>query len=243
MKYAVLVVFALMLAQTVSADTLTFDDPLSGWTTDRHDPASFAIDNSTFAGNNVLTIKIDGSQQQTSSFYNYQGKLHAFPLTGGTQTYSIEQYVDATNWGSQDINAGFWGVGNDSSSATSAYPIIVYRQGTGVAVAGYYSFDYMVGGWNYLGAATANAWNTLKIQLTPGVGMTYSVNGTQLGATADPDTASLSDVILNTYNFGQNYQVSYDNLSATSVTPLPSAAMAGGLLLGGFGLTRRRRAA
>jgi len=242
MKYAVLVVFALMLAQTVSADTLTFDDPLSGWTTDRHDPASFAIDNSTFAPNSVLTIKIDGSQQQASSFANYQGKIHAFPLTGGTQTYSIDQYVDS-NWGSQDINAGFWGVGNDSSSTTSAYPIIAYRQGAGVATAGYYSFDYMLGGWNFLGVANANAWNTLKIQLTPGVGMSYFINGAEKGVTADPDTASLSDVILNTYNFGQNYQVSYDNLSATSVTPLPSAAMAGGLLLGGFGLTRRRRAA
>jgi len=241
MKFAVLSICALMIAQGVSAETLTFDAPLSGWTTDRRDPASFGI--TTISGNKVLTIGIDGSQQDPSSFYNYQGNAHAFPLSGGSQSYSIDQYVDTTAWAGQSINAGFWGVGVDGTSTVSAYPIIAYRQSDmGAFAAGYYSFDYQVtGDWEFLGAASSNAWNNLKIELTPGVGMAYSINGTQLGSTIDPATTNLSDVILNTYNFGNSYQVSYDNLSASSVTPLPSAALAGGLLLGGLGITRRRR--
>src|SRR5260221_3008659 len=135
----------LSLAAFAHADTLTFDQPLAGWSVDRRAPGVFEINSAKFAVNNVLQLGIVGSQQEHSSnFYNYQGMQHAFPLSGTPQSYSIDQYISTTTWAPTDvINSGIWGVGYESPAVDpSAYPIVAYRQGCGDA-AGDYSFDYI----------------------------------------------------------------------------------------------------
>jgi len=238
----------LSLAAVTQADTLTFDQPLTGWTVDRRAPGVFEINNSQFPGNNVLQLGVVGSQRELSSnFYNYQGMQHAFPLTGSPQSYSIDQFVSPSDWGADTINSGIWGVGYESPAVDpSAYPIVAYRQG-GADAAGYYSFDYINGGWTFLTAANAG-WNNLRLELTPGTGIQYFVNGVAVGATADSATANLTNVILNSYNNGKDYSVFYDNLTtesgaAVAAVPLPGAAMAGLTLLGGCAIGRRRRRA
>lgn len=225
-------------------ETLDFSN-LSGWSVDRELPAAFETDTSTFAGQTVLHVGISGAQQNASSFYNYQGEQTA---TGAVDDYTTSLYVPATDWAGQTINTGVWAVGYDNTNAISAYAIIAYRQGQGIT-SGFYSFDYTndanSGDWEFLTAAQTG-WNSLDISLTPGTGVTYTVNGSNVGTTADSDTTSFNNVIIDTYNSGVDYKAYYGGVNSggsSAATPLPqSAAMAMpvlGLLVVG-GVVKRR---
>lgn len=228
-------VLALSLSVMSSAATAaveTFDNPLNGWTTDRRDPGSFA------AVGGELQIGILGSQvlPDAQMFYNTQGKSTAV----NTAFLGIDIFVDA-NWGNNSVYTGIWGVGRDATDAISAYSIVAYRQNIDASPAGFYSYDYILGGWNFLTAANTG-WNSVSMTLTPGTGVSYAVNGTTVGFFNDSETLKFDSVIVNTKNFGQDYGVRMDNLTdAPPAVPLPAAAYAALPMLGALGLWRAKR--
>ena len=68
-------------------------------------------------------------------------------------------------------------------------------------------------------AADYGRWHTLSFVWTVGTGVQYFLDGEPLHAIAETDTAKLANVILNVYNFGQDYDVYWDNFKVGSTGP------------------------
>lgn len=234
-------------ATAAQASTETFDNPVTlsatpapgAWYVDRYAPNGFA----TSGG--VLHETISASDFQdpgTRQFYNTQGR--AFDL-GPTQSMSIQLYVDPTFDGSNQRDAGFWGVADDSTSAVSAYPIIELSDLGGSLVFRGWDNDG-AGSWFNITSATGleGTWQTLSISLDTTTDLfTYTVGNVSM-TTAAEGSQTLQSVILQGYNADANYGIAWDNLSAPGV-PEPAAW---GLMILGFGgvgavLRRRARAA
>lgn len=200
-------------------NTRTFDSILIGdqapdvWYVDRFAPAAF--ESFDFEGRKVLRHGVLGSQKQSQSFYNYQGRKLDVNLSGPTITVSIDLFV-GSDWGSKQRNAGFWATGLDSENAVSAYPMIAWRSG-GTDPAGFYAFDYFYGGWDLLHAAGTEdyygKWHNLAFTYNVGEGVSYFIDGEFSGSFADSYTTQISNIILNVYNFGEDYDVYWDNLT------------------------------
>jgi hypothetical protein len=233
-----LLLAACFTSASVEAAIQTFDSPgdvtlgptqaPGTWYTDRFAPAGFAA-GQTAPDGQIGTLKqsIDGSQVQANSFYNYQGRKYDINLTGAVQAVSIGLYVDPS-WATNDVNAGIWLTGFDSTPGeVSAYPIIAYRHSS-TASAGFYTWDYVNGGW-INDPAVGPGWHTLTTKLIVGTGMESYVDGVLFATFADPDTVSLGNVILNSYNYGQSYDVYWDNLS-TATVPEPATLIVWSLL-------------
>lgn len=253
MKYLT-AVLALGLVAAMGAgalgDTLTFDTSpvLSNtqaagvWYTDRYAPAAF--ESVVFDGDSRLRHGIAAADLQGSAFYNTQGRKYDTNLVGAVQEFSIDMYV-GSDWGTATRYAGLWATGFDASNAVSAYPILAYRNAEGDS-AGFYTYDYLLGGWTKETTDTDfGQWYNLRFVLTVGTGVEYFVNGVSVRTFADPDTLSLGNVILNAKNYGQDYDVYWDNFNG-SVVPLPAAAWQGLAMLGSMGglaVIRRRKSA
>ncbi len=227
-----------LLAGTASATTLTFetDGDLSGWYTDRYDPAVFEI--AEFNGESRLHMRVNPSGP-TSGFSSFQGKKYDTNLTGDIMTFSIDMYVDA-DWDTSDRSVGLWGVGHDEDGIISAYPILAFR-GTASTARGFYSWD---GAWSddYMAVENYNEWYNLKFVLTKGVGFEYFINNSLMGTFSATNTSSLENVILNAYNFGEGYDIYWDNfVYDATVVPEPATMTLLGLGLGGLALSRIRR--
>ncbi len=239
-----------MAGATASASSVNFDFsnpvPLAAtqtagaWYTDRYAPGEF--DSFNFNGEQVLRHGIREADSQanrpsqfSSTFYNYQGRKYDLGYTGASVSLSIDLWVDAS-WENADRNAGIWATGTNADGNISAYPIMAYRAN------GISTFDYINGGWQpavSFSSGDFGAWVNLSFTLTPGVGIEYFVNGTSIGTFADAATTTIDNVILNGYNFGESYDIYWDNFQA-QVIPLPSGVLMG---LAGLGIVaiRRRR--
>jgi hypothetical protein len=190
------------------------------WYVDRYAPDAFESYN--FNGEPVLrqAVGADGVQGQT--FYNYQGRKLDTNLMGGRQSMSIDLWLDPA-WATSFANAGIWATGTDGSSV-SAYPIIAWRSSEDGSVdpAGFYGFDYIKGGYFLLKEAEADdygQWHTLAFDLNVGTGMEYYVDGELVKTFDDPDTSTLINIILNVYNYGESYDVYWDNFKTLSDAP------------------------
>lgn len=215
-----------VLSSTPAADT---------WYTDRSAPSEFVSE--FFDGDNRLKVSIDGEAQPTDSFYQTQGRKYDTNLTGSVQTFSIDLYV-GSDWDTQTRYTGIWGTGFDATNTVSAYPILAFRNAEG-DTSGFYTYDYVNDGWlNQTLVTNFDEWYNLKFVLTVGTGVEYFVNGVSIGTFADADTISLGNVILNTKNYGEDYNVYYDNFTATAVPEPATLCLLG---LGGL-LLRKRRA-
>ncbi len=218
----------------------TFDDTadVDEWYPDRKEPGVF--EQADFDGDYRLLHGIRGADEDDASFYNYQGMKLDTPLPDwGMQRHSIDLYV-GSDWLDEDRNAGIWGVGYDAEGDISAYPILAYRNMEDLD-AGFYSFDYYAGGWDlFYGLSEAEAWYNLSFVLTRGVGVEYFVDGNSLGVFEDPWTRQLETVILNAYNFGEDYDVYWDNFQAAAV-PEPATMSLLGLGVVGVALAKWRR--
>ncbi|MBS0362915.1 MAG: PEP-CTERM sorting domain-containing protein [Proteobacteria bacterium] len=227
-------------ATAAQAGTETFDNPVTlspteapgTWYTDRFAPSGFA----TSGGN--LVESIAGRDLQADAFYNTQGR--AFDL-GPTQSMSIDVFVDGAFRGSNQRDAGFWGVADDNTNTISAYPIIELSDlGNDLVFRGWNSND---GTWTTIASADSlvGSWQTLTISLDTSTDtFTYSAGGSSLSLNAGGSTA-INSVILQGYNAGANYNISWDNLASPGV-PEPAAWTLMILGFGGIGATLRRRA-
>jgi hypothetical protein len=188
-------------------------------------------------------------------FYNTQGR--AFELPAGTNSISNQLYVDPA-W--QSLNqtvpgsstgrlASFWGVGDDSSHNPVSYPIIEFNNNTdGTGTGGFRVWNDVTSAWqNVAGFTGYGQWYTLGIALAGGV-IDYSINGAPAGTDPYVGTAALGDVVLQGYNAGNSYSISWDNLSASPIAaevPEPPTLIPAGtalVLCAGFAWTRRRAA-
>ncbi|GAB7080822.1 PEP-CTERM sorting domain-containing protein [Megalodesulfovibrio paquesii] len=238
-RLAFLLCAVLALCPTLAqAAVLTFDSSadLVGWYRDRYEPAVFEI--ASFDGDSRLHIGIDGSDQQSSSFYNYQGMKLDFGVSV-SEIITADLYIDSS-WNS--ANVGIWGTLKTLDGLVSGYPIISWREGAGI-ISGFYSFDYFLGGWNLLGSGYAeDAWHTLEMRYT-GSTMDYYIDGVFAYAFDDIwQDGVIANIILNSYNFGESFDVYWDNVG-TRQTPEPSTLVLAGLGLAGLIRMRRRNRA
>ena len=248
MKKLLLIAATIVTLAPVSAwatvfELETFDDGWtmgSSWTVDRRLPDT--VESALFDGDYRLHFGIAG-EDKANDWRDYEGIKHEVTMPEwGFQSFSVDLYI-GSDWDTTDRNAGLWAQGMDSDGNISAWPILVYRNSAEVD-AGFYSFDYINGGWDLFSAIDSGdvgAWHTLQFDLTVGTGVEYFVDGTSLGVFADADTVDLSHVILNAYNTGVDADIYFDNFTA-SATPEPASLAIWGLLaVIGMAATGRRR--
>jgi len=217
---------------------LTTSTTPGGWYADRYAPGAFASQQIAPDGTrNTLeeSIYTSGFQTPTPSFYNTQGR--DYDLVPSTYSLAIELYVPAS-WATANARmAGFWATAVDSSSVIGDYPIIEFQGpitsdlgGPGYypngGVAGFYGFNDITGGFDYIGLPPNfqyNSWVQLRITLVPGAGFQYSVTdrmsrrGVSISSPfSDTADAALGAVLLQGYNYDQNYNIFWDKLTMTS---------------------------
>lgn len=224
--------------------------PAAGkWYIDRYAPNGFSsLATAPDSTPNTLIQSISGADHQNTNFYNTQGRSYDLdPQTIGAQ---IDVYIDPTWKTGTDAApvrlAGFWGVGRDSASAVSSYPIIeVVGGSSGFSVR---TFNVDVGGWNVL-APVSTGWHTLGFNLV-GNTIDYTLDGSTIDLfNSVSGTVSIGSVILQGYNFAytptESYNIHWDNLRTTTAVPEPSSIA--GILIGlgccGFYASRRSRRA
>jgi len=228
----------LMLPLSAAAEVITFTDPdTANWYVDRKMPAVF--EQTVFDGDSRLHIGISGANVQPDSFYNYQGMKRDF--NAGISRYDItaDLYVDSS-W--TDANIGIWATLFDPSNAVSGYPIVAWREKSDNSIAaGFYAFDYINGGWLTIGTGyQQNTWHTIGMHYTPSA-MEYYIDGVMaLSFSDNSQNGTWGNIILNSYNFGNNYDVYWDNVG-TVPTPEPGTMVLLGLGASGLALLRWQR--
>jgi hypothetical protein len=239
---------------------VTSSTPAPGtWYTDRYAPNGFASGETGGGRTGVLNESISSADAAafrnttySGTFYNTQGR--AFDLPAGTTSMSIQLYVDPTWQGlSQNVQgaigrlASFWGIGYDSGHNVVSYPIIEFNNTGGSGTGGFRVWDNASSVWENVGGFNGyGQWYTLGIDLSGGQAQ-YSINGVTVGTDTYVGTATLGSVILQGYNAGNSYNISWDNLSAPSdaVAPEPATLIPAGMasvLCAGFAWSRRRAA-
>jgi hypothetical protein len=224
------------------------------WYTDRFAPCLFMSQETAPDGTrNTLeeSICTSGYQTPAPSFFNTQGRK--YDLVTNTISVSIYVYVPSAWATLQERKAGFWATAANSTGVVgNDYPIIEFQGpitadnpvGPGYysngGVAGFYGWDNSANGGNgaftFIGLPLLfkyNSWVELTMTLVPGVGFQYSVSDPllHLGPALktkfyDATETSLSNVILEGYNYNQNYSIFWNNLSLSST----SLVCSGGLL-------------
>jgi hypothetical protein len=208
------------------------------WYADRIAPGAFASQQiATDGKRNTLeeSIYTSGFQTPTPSFYDTQGR--DYDLVDNTYSVSIELYVPAS-WGTENARmAGFWTTAVDATSVIGDYPIIEFQGPTtsdlggpgyypNGGVAGFYGFNNATASFDYIGLPPDfhyDSWVRLNITLIPGVGFQYSVtdpmsrHGVSISSPLVNSTdAALGAVLLQGYNYDQNYNIFWNDLTMTS---------------------------
>ncbi|MBV2129079.1 PEP-CTERM sorting domain-containing protein [Arsukibacterium indicum] len=209
-------------------------DDLSGWTTDRCDPASFAI------VGNELQMSIDGAEQGKcgGSFYHTQG----MKLDTGMSTYlAIDMFLDSQHGLTDERLGGIWGVAYSPADAISYYPImesIVSGGVTGIQGWGtsFFPLDSSL--------VTLDSFNTFAYQISDGF-INFLINDNLVFTSTSDNHSYFGEVILNAKNDGNSFNVRYDNLTFGTLAvdvpePASLAVMGAGLLLLA-GATKRKR--
>lgn len=200
-------------------------NPATGWVTDRTTPSG-GYGAETFAGRQSVYLNVDAPSNAPTSFYQYEGITKNIPA--GSKTLKGDLYIDPT-W-PDNVRAGFWGVGYDTTNAISSYPIVEYN----TAFASHWRIwdSVGLGGWREVAAPSATSgWNTIELAInkTDSAKTDVYVNNTYIGTSATDATDDFRSVILNNYNFGDHdYAVHWSNIQAgsyildapTNLTPL-----------------------
>jgi hypothetical protein len=235
-------------------DVVLSPTPAPGtWFPDRYAPNGFV-----WSGPGVLTESISSSDDAGNRpapyqgvFYNTQGR--AYELPGGTNAISLQLYVDPT-W--QSLNqtvagsstgrlASFWAIGDDASNAPVGYPIIEFNNNTdGNGAGGFRVWNDSTSAWtNVAGFNGYGQWYTLGIALAGSV-IDYTINGMTVGSDPSMGARTLGEVILQGYNAGNSYNISWGSASSDiTAVPEPPTLIPAGIALvlcAGFAWNRRR---
>lgn len=219
---------ALPAAQAASSPVAYTEVPftaaeLTNWSPDRSAPSGGAS-SVTFDGrSNVLEMGVVGEDRSTiSSFYYTEGLQRQ--LATDPDAVKADLYVDSA-WLDTSVRAGLWGVGHDTDSAVSAYPIVEFI--SSVEYTGWRSWDGVVGGWTNLTAVpyVADEWNTVALVLNDETGeFDVYINEVLAVSSGAGDTVNLGAVILNQYNYGSestDYTVRWSNFAYGNVVASP----------------------
>jgi hypothetical protein len=194
------------------------------WYVDRYAPAGFT--KATFDGDKRLKLSISSADSLAnrplayqSTFYNTQGRDYDLPQT--TSVVTADLYV-GSDWEGASRRADLWANAVDGSSGIVGFPILGFTSGTGFRV-----WDNL--GWHVAGYPTGFAygrWYTLRMELTAD-SMKYYVDDQLMYTTAfadDTDLATsvgMNDVKLQAYNYGESYDIYFDNIGPMAPTPAP----------------------
>lgn len=207
----------------------TFDSQpdLNVWTVDRKAPAAF--ESVSFDGGNRLHIGIAASDWQTSGFYNTQGRSRAFSPPCVTKI-SGELYIPAA-WENQKRRSDIWGVTRDAWGSISGYPILGFANVDGATpVLRVFSQDtdedpsngYQAG-WRNLGLAiTYDKWYKLDIVIADDKFEFYVDDVLALTDSGTFGSLSFSAMMLQGYNFAEDYDIYWDNVQAGPLMDIPT---------------------
>ena len=238
--------------------SLSATEQPGSWYPDRFPPCLFSAPATAPDGTkNTLEESICASNFQTPApiFYNTQGRK--LDLVANTTSVSIDLYVPSSWATTQQRAAGFW-LTVPNSTPYADYPIIEFQgpitasspQGPGFypngGVAGFYGWDNTTGTFTSIGLPPGfqyNSWVTMTIAYTPGTGYEYTVRDARSrrgvsiqSPLGDPSDTTISNVILQGYNYGNSYNIFWNNLSFVSssfqCSPKSTQQQQGGL----FGL-------
>ncbi|OJI09443.1 MAG: hypothetical protein COV08_01010 [Candidatus Vogelbacteria bacterium CG10_big_fil_rev_8_21_14_0_10_49_38] len=250
--------FVLTIAELASAGS--FSDPFdaldSAWVTDRFEPAGFS--SVVFDGDNRLEIAISATDSEanrpagfTSGFYNTQGRqrdaLMAEPWVISGDLYLSLDMLLGDNLRRTDL----WARTSDGPEANAQYPIIGMRRFDPLdpfnPLAGDIASTWRVwdsdtvDGWVNLATPMVAGWNTLSIE-SDGLSYLYRINGVEVyeDLTISAFATDLTTVFLQGYNFGGDYEVYWDNVSAATLAPVPEPATILLLMLGAGVVAIRR---
>lgn len=176
------------------------------WYTDRYLPSAF--ETVPFDGGNALRLAIDpiadgsaarASTGQAGTFYNTQGRKLDLPAS--TTAVTAKLHVPA-DWLSPTARrrSDVWTTGVDGSNVVVSYPIIGFANVDGTPVIRYYDFNGS-GGWvNTSVTPVADTWYQFEMEIS-GENVVYKVNGIVVGTVPANASKSLSNVIIQAYNF------------------------------------------
>ncbi len=217
---------------------------LTGWNTDRYDPASFTAVTGVNGRNAEVQIGISSAQGQAfrpaafqSQVYGYQGKNHSVAGVGAGDFVSADIYVPSGLNISANGNAAsyLWAIGSNGSdfsvigftNSIGHGGFSVWDDGTGAFV------DLPVTGAGAV-AVNYNAWNTVSVQFT-GATFDYYVNGVKVySMTTNYGSTKLTSTVLDAVNFfdpttsfiGLNYTITWaDTPTPQTITFGPLSAV------------------
>lgn len=175
----------------------------TNWMADRTTPSG-GYGSVTFAERtDVLEIRVASENASATEGFNRTEGLKR--SVTDVDALRVDLYIDP-EWISSDVpvRAGLWGVGNDSTGAIAAYPIIEFTTRGVDGFVGWRSWDGVNGGWTnhpnlpYL----PGKWATLEIFHSPDsseFGLT--INSLPAISNAAGGAVTFSAVILNQYNY------------------------------------------
>jgi hypothetical protein len=256
MKSSLLIILALAGNAFAAVNYVnTFDEevPLSGtgvgmglsgpgaWYVDRYAPAAF--ERADFNGGSVLKISVSPADfnppHTPPGHHNTQGRHFGLTGAGIGSSVSAQLYV-SSSWQSMSVSTGLWLAAVDENGDGTEFPILgFYSNGTD----SYFRIYDGIDGYQTMSDTILwDDWNTLEIVLTED-GFDYFINGqAAYSSLYGEETTEFSSVILNTTNFGEAYDVYWDNLSTPSPT-VPEPASFALVALGSLLTLRRKRTA
>jgi hypothetical protein len=214
------------------------------WYTDRYAPSGFATQaTAPDTTTNTLEESISSSSYQTPapSFYNTQGRK--LDLVPGVYSETISLYVPAAWATGGERMAGAWGtLANTAGTVGDDFGIIEFQGGTtgsgpsgpgaypNGGLTGFYGWDNTAnngdGGFTFIGLPpyfAYNTWVNLTMTVVAGQGIEYKVSDSRstrgvsiLTGFFDASEVSISNLILEGYNYGSSYNVFWNDLTLLS---------------------------
>ncbi len=202
------------------------------WYTDRYAPAGFA--SASFLGGNRLKQSVSSADSLANRvspynfpFYSTQGRKLDINLAAG-QTLAVDLYIPAA-WATSVRAPSMWATAFDATNSVSGFPIINFISNDPAdplnptpanPTPRYRVFDDVNGVYIDLAMPVVfNAWHTLSMTLTGG-NWVYKIDGVTVQTLPANGSTRIGNVILQTYNFGQSYDVYWDNLLAGPQGPV-----------------------
>jgi hypothetical protein len=214
----------LKVVNTFSAPVSTCANPAPNcFYADRYPPAGFQSDpfNGGTLKHSISAADSAANRPPTysSTFYNTQGRGFDTNLPVGG-TLAIDLWIPSS-WQTSVRRADIWGVGHDSQDSSNlSYPIIGFTSNDpndalnptpANPTPRYRVWDDINGVWIDLATpVTYNAWHRLSITLTA-TDWVYKIDNAVVATQPNSGTVRIGSAIIQAYNFGQSYDVFWDN--------------------------------